>query len=133
MSFLCLKDRVALDIVLTRYIELVNVVKWQTQEVMFILPSYLTLSKTFALSRGWWRISNLGDKVCRRCLCNAVHKNTNEGSLENNGKGKRKAEQNALTVAEPAAFLLRSELDTAEVRFKLEVFVSRFSSQKNDH
>lgn len=133
MSFLVLKSRVMLEILSTGYIELVNVVKWQTQEVMLILPSYLTLSEAFTLNGGWWWISNLGNKVCRRCLRNAVHNHTDEGSLQNNGKGKRKAEQNAFTVAEPATLLFRSKLDSTEVWFKLDIFVSWFLSQKKNH
>ena len=90
---------------------------------MFILPSYLTLSEAFALNRGWWWIGNLRNKVCRRCLRDAVHKYANKGGLQNNGKGKRKAEQNTFPVAEPSALLFRSKLDTAEVRFKLNVLL----------
>ena len=100
-------------------IEAVNIIKRQTQEVMLILPSHLTLGKAFTL-RGCWRwVGNLCNKISSRRLSYAIHEHTNKWSFENDGEAKRKAEKYALAISEPSLFLFRGELDSAEVRLQL--------------
>lgn len=43
---------------------------------MLVGPGHLALCEVFTFSRGWRRVSDLGDKVCRRCLCNAIYEHT---------------------------------------------------------
>jgi len=86
---------------------------------MLVLPPHLRLSELRALIGSWRRVCDLGDEISGRCFCDTVHENADEGSFDDDGEGKSKAEQHALTVLEPAALLLRSEGDAAEIGFKL--------------
>lgn len=88
---------------------------------MLILPPRLRLDKFCTFSRGWWRVGDFGDQVRRRCLGDAVQEDSDEGGFENDSEAKRKAEQYALSVHEPASFLGAGEGHATEVWFELVV------------
>lgn len=104
---------------IARQIELINVLQWQVQEVMLVLPPDLRLSKFRALVRSRRRVCDLGNEIRGRCFCDTVHEHADEGGFNNDGEGKGKTKQHALAVLEPAALLLGCEWDAAEVGFKL--------------
>lgn len=106
-------------ILISHNIELVETVKRELQKVMLVLPRHLTLCKVLALSRTWWGVGDFSDEVCCGSLGHPVHEYPDEGGLQHNGKSKGEAEEHSLTITEPAAFLLRCELDATEVWFKL--------------
>lgn len=88
---------------------------------MFVLPGNLAFRKVCTFSRRWRRVGNLGDKVRRRCLSNAIHQHANVWDPQKNRESEGKAKENTFSVAEPPAFLLGGELDAPEVRFELDV------------
>ena len=104
---------------IARQIELINVLQWQMQEVMLVLPPHLRLSKFWALVRSWRWVCDLRNEIRGRCLCDTVHEHADEGGLNDDGEGKGKTEEYTLTILEPAALLFRIKGNTAEVGFKL--------------
>lgn len=88
---------------------------------MFVLPGNLAFREVCTFSWRWRRVGDLGDKVRRRCLGDAIHQHTNVWDPQKDRESEGKAEEDTFSVAEPATLLLRGELDAPEVGFELEV------------
>lgn len=95
--------------------DLVEVSKRQTKELLLILPLHLAGSVTIGFRGRWGRISDLGDEIRRRCLRNTIYQHAEQWYPEQDVESNAKAEQQALPAAEPVALLLACEMNTGEV------------------
>lgn len=102
------------------YIELVKIVKGQTQEIMFVPPGHLAFREVCTFSGRRRRVGDLSDKVRCRCLGNTIHQHTNVWDAQKNRESEGKAEENTFSIAEPPTLLLGGELNAPKVRFELE-------------
>jgi hypothetical protein len=118
-ELLASRARVALSILLVNNVELVDAVQRQLEEIVFVFPHHLALGEAFAFRGGRRWVRDFGDQIRGGRLGNSVHENTNKRKLQHDSEAKGKPKQHTLAVTEPAALLLRSKLDAAEVWFKL--------------
>lgn len=79
---------------------------------MLVSPGHLAFGEALAFSRRWRRVSDLGDQVCRRSLCDTVHKDADVGNTQGNRESESKAKEYTFAVPEPSALLLGRESNT---------------------
>lgn len=114
-------------------VEFVEVVKRQAQEVMLVSPGHLAFGEALTFSRRWRRVSDLGDKVCRRCLCDTVHQNTDVRNAQGNCEGEGKAKEYTFAIPEPSALLLGRKSNTREIWLELKDIRTAFAAAEESH
>lgn len=87
---------------------------------MLVLPPQRVLLELLGLGRWRWRLSDLGDQICRRRFRKAVNEDSNQRDLDEDVKSQAKAKQNTSTILEPQLLLILIVADTREVGFELE-------------
>lgn len=87
---------------------------------MLVVPPDVFLLELFRFL-WWWRwVGDLGDKVGRRSLSDAVDEHAKERDLKEDEKGNGKAIKHAGAVVEPEFLLLWTVADAGEVRIELD-------------
>lgn len=92
-------------------IEHIQAPQRQLQELMFIPPLYLTLSKLLRIRRRRRRVRDLRNQIRGGSFCDAVDQDAEEGDLEEDVESDAEAEEDAFAVVEPEALLLGGEAD----------------------
>ena len=86
---------------------------------MLVPPLDLAFGELLAIRWSRWRVRNLRDQVCCRCLRDAVDQNTQKRDLQENVEADAEAKEKAFTIVKPGSLLGRSEADAREVGFQL--------------
>jgi hypothetical protein len=68
-------------------VDLVHGVERQTQELVLVVPSHILLFEVLGLLRRRWRVGNLGDKICGRCVI--IRKRLRIRKARRSGRGTR--------------------------------------------
>ena len=97
----------------------VQIMQWELQKFLLILPRHLALSKLLAVCR--WRrwVRNLSDQVRGGRFSNTVDQDSQERYFKKDVKTDTKAKEHPLTVVEPVFLLLFGELYAREVGLQL--------------
>lgn len=96
----------------------VNVGQRKVQELMFVRPILLSLSKLLhLLRRGRW-VSDLGDQVCGGCFGNAIDEDAHKRDSDQDVESQTETKQNSLAAAEPVSLLILCKVNTSEVWLK---------------
>jgi hypothetical protein len=102
-------------------IKLVHHMDRQTQELMLVPPSDLSLDPILldCICWRWWWICDLGNQERSARFCDAVNQYTNKRNTQECSKGECEAKKDAFTVFEPLAFLGGGEWETLKIGYQL--------------
>lgn len=100
-------------------VDLIHSVERQAQKLVLVVPPHILLLELLGFLRWWWRVGDLGDKVCSRGFRDTIDEDTKKRHFEEEEEGDCEAIKHTGAVVEPQLLLLRSVANTSEVRVEL--------------